>query len=61
MLLWEEVLNYRAKNDMSMESFAKKAGITKQTLISIEKYQRQPTRLTERKIRLAMEEDNKEN
>lgn len=60
MLLWEEVLNYRAKNDMSMESFAKKAGVAKQTLISIEKYQRQPTRLTERKIRLAMEEDNKE-
>lgn len=60
MLLWEEMVQYRAKHSLSMEGFARKAGVSKQTVIAIEKYQRQPTRLTEGKIRLAMREENKE-
>ena len=61
MSLQEEMIRYRAKNSMSQAEFAKRCGVTLQTINSVEKGHQNPSRLTEAKIRIAMEESEGEN
>lgn len=60
MSLQSEMLDFRARRNLSQEKSAILAGITKQTWYSVEKGQQTPSRLTERKIRnvIGKEEDN---
>lgn len=56
MMIGEEMLKYRAKKSLSQEAAAKLAGITKQTWYSVENGLQKPSKVTETKIRLIMEE-----
>lgn len=51
----EEMLRFRAKHNLSQPKCAKLAGITVQTWNQVELGQQNPSRLTEAKIRLAMQ------
>lgn len=57
MELTELMLDYRAKNGLSVEKAAKAAGISMQTWRSIETGQQDPTRLTKRKLELFLTND----
>ncbi len=50
MELKDAILEYRAKNDMSLRDFAKKAGISLQTAMYVERGLQKPNRLTTKKI-----------
>ena len=54
MTLGEEILMYRAMNNMTQDEFAKMVGISKLTILQIEKGYRTPRPTTEIKIRMAM-------
>lgn len=56
MSLAEEMTRYRAKNRLTQRDLAQAAGVTVQTICSVETGQQTPSRITEQKIRLAMEE-----
>lgn len=55
MTIGQEILEFRAKTGLSQREFAKRAGITAQTVWYIENG-KTPTKITETKIRLAMKE-----
>lgn len=55
MNLQEEMIKCRAENDMSQKEFAILAGLSLQTVNSVENGMQKPTKLTEQKIRLAIE------
>lgn len=57
MTLAEKMLTYRAKHRMTQPEFAKKCGLSTQTVCSIETGQQTPSRITELKILLVVEED----
>lgn len=50
-----EMLNFRARHKLSQVKSAKLAGITVQTWNQVELGQQNPSRLTEAKIRMAMQ------
>lgn len=52
MNLADEMLMYRAANDLSQKESAERAGITLQTWTQIERGLQSPSRVTEAKIRL---------
>lgn len=54
MELKDAILRYRAMNSMSMKEFAKKAGISVQTVNYVEKGLQKPGRLTTEKIMLVL-------
>lgn len=54
MELKDAILKYRATNNMSMKEFAKKAGISLQTAMYVEKGLQKPSRLTTEKIMLVL-------
>lgn len=54
MSLQDEMLTFRAKNNVSQRKAAELAGITLQTWYSVEKGHQNPSSITERKIRLVM-------
>ena len=56
MTLSEAILRYRAAHDMTQEEFAKKAGVTKLTILQIENGYREPRKVTLMKIKMAMED-----
>ena len=51
----DEIIEYRAKHNMSMRKLAEKANISIQTLWSVE-HGAEPSRLVEAKIRLALKD-----
>lgn len=54
--LIQKIIAYRAKHNMSIAKFAKKAHVTIQTIYNIETKTGTPTRLTVAKIERALEE-----
>lgn len=61
MALKDKMIRFRAKHNLSQDALAGKAGVSKQTIYMIETGQQNPSRLTEQKILLAMEEGENEN
>ncbi len=59
MTLSERMVLYRAKHNLSQRAFAGKVGLSLQTVNSIETGQQSPSRVTEAKINLLIEEDEK--
>ena len=56
MTLAEEMLYFRARHGMSQRKFAEIVGVTVQTINSVENGLQKPSKTTEAKIRIAMEE-----
>ena len=56
MTLQEMMVQYRAKHDLSQEKLAKLCGLSLQTVNSVENGLQNPSKLTEQKIRLVVEE-----
>lgn len=56
MKLSEEMIKYRAEHDLSMKEAAEKVGITLQTWAHAEREIQNPSRLTEKKIRMLIGE-----
>lgn len=54
MEIKDAILKYRAMNNMSMKDFAKKAGLSIQTVNYVEKGLQKPGRLTTEKIMLVL-------
>ena len=54
MKLGQEILMYRAKNNISQQEMAKRCKVTRQTIINIENGIQEPSKLTEAKIRLVL-------
>lgn len=54
MELKDAILKYRAMHSMSMKEFAKKAGVSLQTVNYVEKGLQKPGRLTTEKIMLVL-------
>ena len=61
MELAKDIIQYRAKNNMSQEKFAELVGVAKTTIYGIEAGKTTATKLTEAKIRLVIGESNGEN
>ena len=57
MKLSEQMVRFRAENDLSMKEAAEKAGITLQTWAHVEREIQTPSRLTEQKIRILVGKD----
>lgn len=55
--LSDKMILYRAKHNMSQSELASKCEVSLQTINSIENGLQKPSRLTEMKIRLVIEED----
>lgn len=53
----DEILDFRARHRISQREFASRAGVTLQTVYSIENGLQKPTKVTERKIRLVFEQE----
>lgn len=58
--LQELMLAYRAKHNLSQEKLAQKCGLSLQTVNSVENGLQNPSRLTEQKIRMVVEEQEDE-
>ena len=54
--LREKILEYRAKHDMSQRDFANLCHLNVMTINGIEVGKRMPTKMTAKKIEIAMEE-----
>ena len=57
MSLADEMVRYRAKERISQTELAKRVGVSLQTINSVETGQQTPSKLTEQKIRLVIEEE----
>lgn len=55
--LGEKILKYRAKHDMSQVEFARKCGVTVQTICNIENGIQNPSKLTKQKILILIAEE----
>lgn len=55
-MLSEDMIKYRAKNRMNQRELAAKCGLSVQTVCAIETNQQTPTRVTEARIRLVIDE-----
>ena len=58
--LTQQMINYRAKNNLSQSACASMCGISHQTWYSVENGRQNPSKVTEAKIRLLINENNKE-
>lgn len=57
MSLQKEMIEYRAKHKISQSELAKRAGVTVQTINSVENGHQKPSKVTEAKIRLVVEKE----
>lgn len=57
MSLAQEMINYRAKMRLSQGALAQKCGVSLQTINSVENETQTPSKVTEAKIRLVIEEE----
>lgn len=55
--LQEQMLKFRAKNRLSQRESANRSGVSLQTWYSIEKGYQTPSKITETKIRLLIEDE----
>ena len=55
MAIADEILEYRAKHNMTQGQLADKVGVTVQTISNIENGYQTPSRLTEKKLKLVIE------
>lgn len=55
--LGKSIVTYRAKHNLSQKEFAKKVGLSTQTIYMIEANLQTPTKVTTEKIILVLEED----
>ena len=55
MTLGEEMTRFHAKYKLTQKEFAYIVGVTVQTICNVETGQQTPSRVTEQKIRMAME------
>lgn len=60
MSLKDEILRYRARENLSQVDFAARVGLSKTTIVSIELGRQKPTQRTETKIRMLLEEAKNE-
>lgn len=60
MTLAEQMIRFRAETNMSQKECAEKVGITLQTWMHVERELQTPSRLTEQKIRLFIEKEQKQ-
>lgn len=60
MSLSEDMLRYRAKNKIGQKEFAEKCGLSIQTVCGIETEKQTPSKITEAKIRLVIEEEKEQ-
>ena len=58
MSLSDEMIRYRAKKKIGQKEFAELCGLSVQTVCSIETEKQTPTKITEAKIRLVIEEED---
>jgi len=58
MSLQEEMIRYRAKERISQTELARRCGLTVQTINSVENGSQTPSKLTEAKIKMILEEKN---
>lgn len=56
MSLQEEMIRYRAKENISQTELARRCGVTLQTINSVENGNQNPSKVTEAKIRMILEE-----
>lgn len=56
MTLQDKMVEYRAKHDMSQKAFAKKCGVSLQTINSVENGLQKPSKMTEAKIMMVIKE-----
>lgn len=56
MTLQDKMVEYRAKHDMSQKVFAKKCGVSLQTINSVENGLQKPSKVTEAKIMMVIKE-----
>lgn len=56
MALKDQMIRFRAKHRMTQKEFAARAGVTVQTICNVETGQQTPSRTTEQKILLVIEE-----
>lgn len=59
MELKDMMVRYRAKNRMTQTDLAQECGVSLQTINSVENGTQTPSKVTEAKIRLVVEEDEK--
>ena len=55
--LCEQMIKYRAKNRITQSELAKLCGLSTQTINSVETEQQKPSKITEAKIKLVIEEE----
>lgn len=55
MTIGEEMTRFRAKRNLTQKELAHIVGVTVQTICNVETGQQTPSRVTEQKIRIAME------
>lgn len=55
-LLANDIIWYRAKHGLSQDEMAKTCNVSKQTIFNLEHQLQTPTKLTEMKIRLILEQ-----
>lgn len=60
IVLADKIVRYRAKHDLNQEEFARKCGLTKQTIGAIESGRHGITKLTEAKIIQVIEAESEE-
>ena len=60
MTLSEEMLSYRAKHRISQSELAERCGLSTQTVCSVETGQQTPSKITELKIRMVINEEDGE-
>lgn len=60
MTLQEKMVTYRAKHNISQAELANRCKLSLQTVHSIESGLQSPSRVTEAKIRLIVDDDDKE-
>lgn len=60
MTLGQKMTRYRAKHKMTQKDLAQAVGVTVQTICNVETEQQTPSRLTEQKILLVIEEEEHE-
>ena len=58
MTLQEMMIDYRARNRISQKELAKRAGVTLQTINSVENGYQKPSKVTEAKIRLVIDKED---
>ena len=60
MSLKDEILRFRARENLSQVDFASKVGVSKTTIVGIELGRQAPTQRTEAKIRMVIEKEEQE-